>query len=147
MPRRYTKHLIQGKTVKQIASELGVSIITVYAWIRDGTLDSHMNKTYVRKRSGPTEKIVLGKTYKEWAKELGLSIVTVRSYSHNVYLERCIKAHKGLASGERPKRGRIVFGKSHAELARQLGVSREYIRQLDDNGKLMAKINQHKENQ
>ena len=90
---------------------------------------------------------MFGKTYKEWAKELGILRTTVRSYAQGVYLKRCIKAHKGLASGERPKRGRTFLGKSHSEWARYLGVTREYVRQLDDNGKLMAKINQRKEKQ
>lgn len=146
MPRKYQKHTIKGKTVKQVASEQGVCIETIYLWIRKGTLDAHLNGTHVNGRSGQPKRVVFGKTYKEWAKELGLNVETVRHYAQNVYLERLIKAHK--EGKTRPTaRGRIVYGKNLTEWSKQLGITREYVRQLADNGKLIDKINQHKERQ
>lgn len=134
--------LIRGKSVRQWAEELNLSVVRVYQLKRKNQLEAKID--------GVWQPIVkqypkyFGSSSKEWAAKLNTSKVKILELIRNGEFEEVIK------TGEIPRKkiGRIVEGKNLSKWARDLGITRERARQLANKNQLIGRkinVNQYEE--
>jgi len=134
---RKVKHIIRGKTVKQWADILKVSIPLIYKLMREGQLEARIDGTWLPVKYGRPPTLQYGKTLAAWASEAHRDISTIRRWLRNGNLNR-------FANGQPLERGKpfvMVAGKTLREYQDELGVTRQRIHQLYKAGTLAARGN------
>jgi len=127
-----TNHLIRGRTVRQWAETLGLTIGRVYQLLYQGQLEARIDGTWKPKQPvGRPEHRHFGLSVSQWAKLLGVARATVRQWAANGNLER---AYRG-ETIQNPH-ARYIGGMNISEWAEYLGVSRQRAHQLADKGVL-----------
>jgi transposase len=130
-------YVIQGKTVKEWADHFGVTIMSVYLWIKKGTLKSRIKGTYVP--SYPRR--VSGMTYKELSKKFNVTVDTIARWGREGTLERRIAGENIPRKTGKPAAD-LIDGMNYHDLAEKLGgVSRQRVFQLKKKGFLRDRLN------
>ena len=135
-------NLVRGKSAKQWAEELNLSVPRIYQLKRKNQLESVIDGVWQ-----PTTKQYpkyFGHSSKEWAEKFN----TYRSKIMG--LIRSGEFKKAIKTGVLPKKkvGRLIDGKNLSQWARDLGITRERARQLANKNQLVGRkrnVNQYKE--
>jgi hypothetical protein len=135
-------NLTRGKTVKQWAKELNLSVARVYQLKRKNQLEAKIDGFWQ-----PTVKkypTYFGHSSKEWAEKFNTSRENIMGLIRNGEFEKVIEA------GVFPKKkvGRLIDGKNLSQWAKDLGITRERARQLANKNQLIGRkinVNQYEE--
>jgi hypothetical protein len=134
--------LVRGKSAKQWAEELNLSVPRIYQLKRKNQLEDKIDGVWQ-----PTIKQYpkyFGQSSKEWAEKFNTSRSKIMELIRNGELKKVIK------TGVFPKKkiGRLIEGKNLSQWARELGITRERARQLANKNQLIGRkkdVNQYKE--
>jgi len=134
--------LVRGKSAKQWAEELNLSVPRIYQLKRKNQLEAKIDGFWQ-----PTIKQYpkyFGHSSKEWAKKLNTSRSKIMELIRSGEFEKVIK------TGVFPKKkvGRLIDGKNLSQWAKELGITRERARQLANKNKLVGRktnVNQYEE--
>jgi hypothetical protein len=127
--------LIRGKTVKEWAEELKISIARAYQLNRKNQLESKIDGTWVPgKKPVP---VYFGKSKREWAETFNVPVEQI------TYLIKIKKLNQAIETGNpdiRKPIGRMILGKNLAQWAKELNITRERARQLANADLLLKRI-------
>lgn len=127
--------LIRGKTVKEWAKKLKISIARAYQLNRKNQLESKIDGTWVPgKKPSP---LYFGKSKREWAETFDVSIDQISYLIKNDKLEQAIQTGD---PNFKKTIGRLVLGKNLAQWAKELNITRERARQLANKNLLLSRI-------
>jgi hypothetical protein len=134
--------LVRGKSAKQWAEELNLSVPRIYQLKRKNQLEAKIDGAWQ-----PTIKQYpkyFGHSSKEWAEKFNTSRENIMELIRSGEFKEVIK------TGIFPKKkvGRLIDGKNLSQWARELGITRERARQLANKNKLVGRktnVNQYKE--
>lgn len=127
--------LIRGKTVKEWAKELKISIARAYQLNRKNQLESKIDGTWVPgKKKVP---VYFGKSKSEWAETFNVPVKQI------TYLIKIKKLEQAVLTGDpniKKPIGRMILGKNLAQWAKELNITRERARQLANADLLLKRI-------
>jgi hypothetical protein len=129
-------NLVRGKSAKQWAKELNLSVPRIYQLKRRNQLEAVIDGVWQPKIKQHPK--YFGHSSKEWAEKFNTS------RSKIIELVRSGEFKKVIKTGVIPKKkvGRLINGKNLSQWARELGITRERARQLANKNQLVGrKIN------
>jgi len=132
--------LVRGKSAKQWAKELNLSVPRIYQLKKINQLEAVIDGVWQPKIKQYPK--YFGHSSKEWAEKLNTS------KSKIIKLIKSGEFKKVIKTGVIPKVGRLIEGKNLSQWARELGITRERARQLANKNQLVGRkkdLNQYKE--
>jgi hypothetical protein len=134
--------LVRGKSAKQWAEELNLSVPRIYQLKRKNQLEAVIDGVWHPKIKQHPK--YFGHSSKEWAEKFNTS------RSKIIELVRSGEFKNVIKTGVIPKKkvGRLINGKNLSQWARELGITRERARQLANKNQLVGRkinIDQYKE--
>ena len=135
-------NLVRGKSAKQWAKELNLSVPRIYQLKRKNQLEAKIDGVWKPKIKQYPK--YFGHSSKEWAEKFNTYRAKI------VELIRSGEFKKVIKTGILPRKkvGRLIEGKNLSQWAKELGITRERARQLANKNQLVGRkrnVNQYKE--